>query len=81
MASSIVRTTLNIDDPVLRALKRRASAEGMSVSRLASILPATAMKGRGAVARKRGALRWTARDMRASVDISDRLAVIDTNDA
>lgn len=67
------RTTLNIDPAVLRELKRRQRREGKSLGQLASELLAFALReeGRGGTA----VLRWTAREMRARVDLEDKEAV------
>ncbi len=70
------RTTLNIDAPVLQDLKRLQKKAGKSLGRLASELLAQALKaakGKDAAAPPR--LVWTAKSMRARVDLADKEAV------
>lgn len=43
MASSIMRTTIDIDDPILRDLKRLQQREGKSLGRLVSDLLAQSL--------------------------------------
>ena len=69
-----MRTTLDIDDPVLRELKRLQAKEGTSLGRIASDLLARALK---ADAMHAGAPppSWIAKPMGARVDLSDTEAV------
>jgi hypothetical protein len=75
-----MRTTLDIDDPVLKELKRRQRAEGKSLGKLASELLARAL----AEPRKEtsgGRFAWMSRDMGARVDLADKEAVYQAMDA
>jgi hypothetical protein len=68
----MTRTTLDIDDAVLRELRRLQRREGKSLGQLVSELLASAL------ARERdepAPLRWTARRMGARVDLEDKEAV------
>ena len=77
-----MRTTLDLDAPVLKGLKRLQQREGQSLGRLASDLLATAIaqpRSRGPV--QRPTFAWLARPMGARVDLADRVAVLDAMDA
>ena len=70
------RTTVNIDAPVLRDLKRLQKKEGKSMGRLMSDLLAQAlgrMRAEKPAASPR--LEWISRRMEAKVDIADKEAV------
>ena len=69
------RTTVNIDAPVLRDLKRLQKREGKPLGQLMSELLAHALGGRRAERAKDEAFAWTARPMRARVDLADKEAV------
>ena len=75
-----MRTTIDIDDPILRDLKRLQAIEGKSLGRLVSDLLAQAL----AAARKPDArkvqFKWVARPMGARVDLADRDALLDVQD-
>lgn len=66
------RTTVDIDASVLRQLKRIARSERKSLGRLISELLAMALRSSPDMP---GALAWTARPMRARVDLDDPEAV------
>ncbi len=68
------RTTLDIDDPVLRDLKKLQRAEGKSLGRLVSDLLADAL-GRLKAPPPAPAFHWHARVMQPLVDIADKDAV------
>ena len=69
-----MRTTLDIDDPVLRELKRLQAKEGKSLGRLASDLLARALK-EDAMPPVAPPPSWIARPMGARVNLSDAEAV------
>ena len=69
-----MRTTLDIDDPVLRELKRLQAKEGKSLGRLASDLLARALK-EDATPSVAPPPSWIAKPMRARVNLSDTEAV------
>jgi hypothetical protein len=70
----MARTTLDIDTPVLKELKRLQRSEAKSLGRLVSDLLSEALAGR-----KQDStpceLVWTTRDMGALVDIRDKAAL------
>ena len=69
------RTTVNIDAPVLRDLKRLQKREGKPLGQLMSELLAHALGARRPERVKDEALAWTARPMRPRVDLADKEAV------
>ena len=69
------RTTVNIDAAVLRDLKRLQKRERKPLGQLMSELLAQALGGRRPERMKQDALAWTARPMRARVDLTDKEAV------
>lgn len=71
------RTTLNIDGPVLRDLKRRQKREKKTLGRLVSDLLVQALGGEGLAAAARPEFSWTSRPMRARVDLADKDSVQD----
>jgi len=70
-----MRTTLDIDDPILRDLKRLGKKEKKSLGRLASELLQEAISMRKAADKKKDRLQWVAQPMKALVDIDDKEAV------
>lgn len=75
-----MRTTLDIDAPILRAVKTLHEREGRSMGAVVSELLAEALARRRSP-RIRPAFRWTSRDMKALVDPSDKDAVYAVLDA
>jgi hypothetical protein len=75
ISSSIMRTTVDIDDPILREVKAIHEQEGRSMGAVVSELLADALSRRRAARRARPAFRWTARPMRALVNLADKDAV------
>ena len=77
-----MRTTLDIDDPILKDLKRLQRREGKSLGRLVSDLLALAL----ASPEQRGSppaapvFKWIARPMHARVDLADQHALLDAMD-
>ena len=69
-----MRTTLDIDDPVLQELKRLQAKEGKSLGRLASDLLARALK-EDAMPPAAPPPSWIAKPMGARVNLSDTEAV------
>ncbi len=76
-----MRTTLDIDDPILESLKELKRREGKSLGQLASELLARALqeKKRQESEQPRP-VSWTARPMGARVDLGDRDALYDALD-
>lgn len=76
-----MRTTIDIDDPILKDLKRLQRREGKSLGRLVSDLLALAL----ATTQQRGSqpapvFKWIARPMHARVDLADKHALLDAMD-
>jgi hypothetical protein len=70
-----MRTTLDIDDPILGELKRLQKREGKSLGRLVSDLLAMAL---GQMRRRKEPapdFKWTSQPMGARVDLADPEAV------
>jgi hypothetical protein len=80
IASVIMRTTLDIDAPILREVKALHEREGRSMGAVVSELLAEALARRRS-ARARPTFRWTSRDMKSLVDLSDKEAVYAVLDA
>jgi len=76
-----MRTTIDIDDPILKELKRLQEREGKALGRLVSDLLAESLSRRGRGRPKRAEFRWVAQAMGARVDLADRDAVLDAMDA
>jgi hypothetical protein len=81
LASNIMRTTLDIDDPILREIKALHEREGRSMGAVVSELLAEALARRRRSPAARPAFRWTSRDMKPLVDLSDKEAVYAALDA
>ena len=75
-----MRTTLDIDDPILRDLKELQQREGKSLGRLVSDLLAAALAARREGPAAPPAFRWAHHAMAARVDLRDRDAVMDALD-
>jgi hypothetical protein len=69
-----MRTTLDIDDPVMRQLRRRQKGSGKSLGQLASELLAQAL-AEPPQAKVAAGLSWTSRPMGALVDVADKDAL------
>ena len=69
-----MRTTLDIDDPIHRELKRLQVKEGKSLGRLVSDLLARALKEE-ATSTAASPRSWIARPMGARVNLADKDAV------
>jgi hypothetical protein len=75
ITSRIMRTTLDIADPILREVKAMHEKEGRSMGAIVSELLADALSRRRASASARPTFRWTSRPMKALVDLTDKDAV------
>ena len=69
-----MRTTLDIDAPILREVKALHEREGRSTGAVASELLAEALARRRST-RARPSFRWTSRNVKSRVDLSDKEAV------
>jgi len=75
-----MRTTLDIDDPILREVKAIHQKEGRSMGAVVSELLADALARRRTPPRK-PSFRWTSRPMNALVDLADKDAMYAALDA
>jgi len=75
-----MRTTLDIDAPILREVKALHEREGRSMGAVVSELLAEALARRRS-SRARPSFRWTSRDMKPLVDLLDKEAVYAALDA
>lgn len=75
-----MRTTIDIDDPVLRELKRLQKREGKSLGRLVSDLLAAALTQARSLTTGPVPFRWKSRAMEPRIDLADRDAVHDAMD-
>jgi len=75
-----MRTTLDLDDTVLRELKRLQQKEKKSLGRLVSDLLAAALRNRTASGRQERTFAWISQPMGARADLGDREAVFDLLD-
>ncbi len=71
----MARTTVDIDAPILKDLKRLQKREGKSLGRLISDLLAEALARKRAARSQPVPFRWASRSMRARVDLSDKDAL------
>jgi hypothetical protein len=69
------RTTLDIDGPILRDLKRLQRKTHQSLGRLVSDLLAKALALQGPGAKEEPRLNWISKDSRPLVDLADKEAV------
>jgi hypothetical protein len=75
-----MRTTVDIDDPILKDLKRLQAREGKSLGRLISDLLAQALSKRSEPEHEPPPFRWIARQMVAKIDLADKDALLDAMD-
>jgi len=76
-----MRTTVDIDDPLLREVRAIHRKEGRSMGAVVSELLADALARRRASSKARPAFLWTSRAMKALVDLADKDAVYAALDA
>ncbi len=70
-----MRTTVDIDEPVLKEVKRLTRREGKALGRVVSDLLAESLGRRRARAPVAPPFAWTSRRMDARVDLADKDAV------
>jgi hypothetical protein len=76
-----MRTTIDIDDPILKEVKRLQQREGKSLGRVVSDLLAHSLAARKEVsASKAPAFRWVSKPMQARIDLADKQALLDAMD-
>jgi hypothetical protein len=70
-----MRTTVNIDDPILKELKELQKKRGKSLGRLMSDLLAQALRERGKPREVLKPIGWISRRMDARLDLDDKEAL------
>ena len=75
-----MRTTLDIDAPILKDLKRLQRREGKSLGRLVSDLLAQALATRRTASPPPPPFQWISKPMQARVDMADKHALLDAMD-
>lgn len=75
-----MRTTIDIDDPILKEIKRLQRREGKSLGRLVSDLLAQSLADSRTAPRSAPKFTWIAKPMGARVDLADKHAVFDVID-
>ena len=70
-----MRTTVKIDDPILKDLKKIQQREGKSLGRLISDLLAQALGERKSAKSATRPAQWISRAMGARIDLADREAL------
>jgi len=74
-----MRTTINIDDPILRELKELRKRRHESLGRIVSDLLARALSDKHAQVRERS-VEWMTKPMGGRVDLADTAAMYDAMD-
>jgi hypothetical protein len=76
-----MRTTIDIDDPILKEVKRLQRREGKSLGRLVSdLLHQSLAIAKAAQNEEPPAFQWIAKPMRARIDLADKHALLDAMD-
>ncbi|MCI0363860.1 MAG: hypothetical protein L0219_08265 [Phycisphaerales bacterium] len=75
-----MRTTIDIDDPILKEVKRLQRREGKSLGRLVSDLLAQSLADARRAPKSEPQFRWIAKPMGARVDLGDKDALLDAMD-
>lgn len=75
-----MRTTIDIDAPILKDLRRLQRREGKSLGRLVSDLLAQSLAAARHPPVTAPAFRWSARSMGARLDLADKHALLDAPD-
>ncbi len=75
-----MRTTIDIDDPILKEVKRLQAQQGKSLGRLVSDLLAQSLALADQAPARAPVFRWTTRPMKARVDLADKHSVLDAMD-
>ncbi len=75
-----MRTTIDIDDPILKEIKKLQRREGKSLGRLVSDLLAQSLADTRKPSRRESAFHWIAKPMGARVDLGDKQALLDAMD-
>ena len=73
--SIMPRTTVDIEAPLLKEIKRLQREEGLSMGKVVSRLLADALAQRRSAAPAKKRFRWVSHDMKPLVDLADKEAV------
>jgi hypothetical protein len=76
-----MRTTIEIDDPILKQLKRLQRRERKSLGRLVSDLLAESLSRQAVAGPQRASFEWISKPMGARIDLADKDALRDALDA
>jgi len=76
-----MRTTIDIDDPILKEVKRLQAREKKPLGRLVSDLLAQALASRRGKPAPAPSFDWIAKPMGAKLDLTDKQALLDAMDA
>lgn len=80
IACNIMRTTIDIDDPILKEIKELQRREGKSLGQLVSELLAQALADARKAPKSVPHFRWIAKPMGARVDLGGKDAMFDAMD-
>lgn len=76
-----MRTTIDIDDPILDEVRQLQRREGKPLGRLVSDLLARALAAeRSGAAGQAPQFQWISRPMGARIDLADKQAILDAMD-
>ena len=75
-----MRTTLDIDEPILRDLKRLQQRDGKSLGRLVSDLLAQSLAAQRAAQPAPKPFQWSSQAMELRIDLRDKDALLDALD-
>jgi hypothetical protein len=75
-----MRTTVDIDDPILRKIKLLQQEQRKSLGRLVSDLLAQSLAQANNRSARRPAFRWLSKPMNARVDLAGKHPVLDAMD-
>ena len=70
-----MRTTVDIDDPILKEVKALGKKEGKALGRVVSDLLAGGLRARRSKSKVPPQRRWISRQMASRVDLADKDAV------
>ena len=70
-----MKTTVDIEDPILNEVKRSAAAEGLSLGKAVSRLLAEALASHRGTKNGASSFRWRTAAMGARVDLADKEAL------
>jgi hypothetical protein len=76
-----MRTTVDIDDPILSEIRKMQIREGKPMGRLISDLLAQSLAAaKRSTAEPAPAFQWVSKNMRARIDLADKHALLDAMD-